>query len=185
MEFFNKKGRKTRFMPLFFCLQGGIIRKRVAVNTSAQQREKSPVTQLIIGSMMIAGGIVLTGCQSISSDLMSSHSGAKKELTVDMRDSSRSVNTVKSEKKTEGPVEQCQRELSALGKINTDMYEKRRIAFSGLLKNASVYSSLRQDINSQTKETVDALYKYKTQKLCHDIEQDLQQVLISHGENLQ
>lgn len=185
MEFFNKKGRKTKFVPLFLCLQEWIVRKRVSVNTSAQQRAKSRAAQLLMFSMMIVGGIVLTGCQSIRSDLMSSHSGAKKELTVDVQDSSRSVNPLKPENKTEGPVEQCQRELSALGKINVDMYEKRRVAFSGLLKNASVYSSLRQDINSQTKETVDALYKYKTQKLCHDIEQDLQQALISHGENLQ
>lgn len=185
MKFFNKKGRETRFVPLFYCLQGMIVRKIFSVNTPAQEAEKSPVTQIFICCMMIAGGIILTGCQSIRSDLMSSHRAAKKELTMDVQDSSRSVNTLKPENKSEGPVEQCQRELNALGKINTDMYEKRRVAFSGLLKNASVYSSLRQDINSQTKETVDALYKYNTQKLCHDIEQDLQQALISHGENLQ
>ncbi len=185
MKFFNKKGRETRFVPLFFCLHKWVFSKRILVNTSAQKREKSRAAQLLMFSMMMAGGIVLTGCQSIRSGDVRGRSGAKKQLTVDVRDSSRPVDTVKPENKTEGPVEQCQRELSALRKINADMYEKRRAAFSGLLKNVSVYSSLREDINSQTKETVDALYKYKTQKLCHDIEQDLQQALISHGENLQ
>jgi hypothetical protein len=185
MKFFNKKGREIRFASLFSFLQALIIRKRVSANILAQEREKNIVSQCVIGSMMIAGGIILTGCQSVGPDDISSHSGAKKEVVVDVRDSSMPVNAVQPVIKAEGPVEQCQRELNALGKINTDMYEKRRAAFSGLLKNASVYSSLRQDINSQTKETVDALYKYKTQKLCHDIEQDLQQALISHGENLQ
>ncbi|KAA5930998.1 MULTISPECIES: hypothetical protein [Pantoea] len=185
MKLFNKKERETRFVLLFSFLQMLIVRKIVAVNISAKKSDKSPAGQFLICSMMIAAGVILTGCQSIRSERMSSYSGAKKELAVNVQDSSRSVNAVQPVIKTEGPVEQCQRELIALGKINAAMYEKRRVAFSGLLKNASLYSSLRQDINSQTKETVDALYKYKTQKLCHDIEQDLQQALISYGENLQ
>lgn len=185
MRFFNKKGCVARFVSLFSCQPWRVVRKIFSVNSIAQEKEKCPVEKSFIGSMIVAGGIVLTGCQGIGPGDISSSSEAKKDLAQDAHSSSMTVNVAQAGMKTEGPVEQCQRELSALGKINTDMYEKRRVAFSGLLKNASVYSSLRQDINNQTKETVDALYKYKTQKLCHDIEQDLQQALISHGENLQ
>lgn len=184
MIFFNKKLQKLRVL-LFTYMTGLIGNNRILFKINAQKKEKFLMVKSFLLSMIIAVGFILAGCQSAEPGDINARAVEKEQSTADAGSLRKGVNTVHPVLKKEGPVEQCQRELSALGKINPSMYEKRRVAFSGLLKNASVYSSLRQDINSQTKETVDALYKYKTQKLCHDIEQDLQQALISYGENLQ
>lgn len=84
----------------------------------------------------------------------------------------------------EGSATICQRELAALAKINPSTYAAKKAAFETLLNNASTYSAVRGDINGQTRDTLDALYKYKTQKLCNDIEQAIQQGLISRGESV-
>lgn len=73
----------------------------------------------------------------------------------------------------EGSATICQRELAALAKINPSTYAAKKAAFETLLNNASTYSAVRGDINGQTRDTLDALYKYKTQKLS---------VLNNHGE---
>jgi hypothetical protein len=83
----------------------------------------------------------------------------------------------------EGEATACQRELLALSKVSQSAYSQKKAAFDALLSSASVYTSVRGDIGSQTRETMDALYKYKTQKLCSDIEQSVRQSLISRGEN--
>ncbi|AST78850.1 TPA: hypothetical protein JD342_18395 [Citrobacter freundii] len=67
--------------------------------------------------------------------------------------------------------------------MNQHQYAKKKAAFDQLLDSASVYTSVREDIGSQTRDTMDALYKYKTQKLCSDIEQTVRQSLINRGES--
>lgn len=52
------------------------------------------------------------------------------------------------------------------------------------LASASVNTNIRGDISEDTHTTMDALYKYKTQKLCIDIEQSVRQSLINRGENV-
>ena len=84
----------------------------------------------------------------------------------------------------QGEVSTCQRELLALSKVNPRLYTHKKAAFDDLLAKASVYTGVRNDIGSQTKDTLDALYKYKTQKLCSDIEQSVRQSLINSGENI-
>lgn len=82
----------------------------------------------------------------------------------------------------EGAASACQKELIALSKVNQNQYAKKKAAFEQLLDSASVYTSVREDIGLQTRDTMDALYKYKTQKLCSDIEQTVRQSLINRGE---
>lgn len=83
----------------------------------------------------------------------------------------------------EGSVSTCQRELVALSKINPRMYAQKKNSFTELLASASVYTAVRNDIASQTKDTMDAFYKFKTQKICSDIEQAVRQALINRVEN--
>lgn len=92
--------------------------------------------------------------------------------------------TIENKKNSQGMVSSCQRELLALSKINPKVYAIRKAAFDELLSNASVYTSVRDDIGGGTKDTMDALYKYKTQKLCSDIEQSVRQTLISREEGV-
>ena len=78
----------------------------------------------------------------------------------------------------------CQQELLALSKVNQTAYAQRKASSDNLLASASVYTNIRGDISEDTRTTMDALYKYKTQKLCSDIEQSVRQSLINRGENV-
>jgi hypothetical protein len=84
---------------------------------------------------------------------------------------------------SEGMASACQQELLALSKVNQTAYAQRKASFDNLLASASVYTNIRGDIGEDTRTTMDALYKYKTQKLCSDIEQSVRQALINRGEN--
>ncbi|MFG6655003.1 hypothetical protein ACG0Z5_11095 [Scandinavium sp. M-37] len=84
---------------------------------------------------------------------------------------------------SEGMASTCQQELLALSKVNQAAYAQRKASFDDLLASASVYTNVRGDIGEDTRTTMDALYKYKTQKLCSDIEQSVRQALINRGEN--
>ena len=77
----------------------------------------------------------------------------------------------------------CQSQLVSLKQINPKSYQMKQVTFNRLVNNVSVYSTVRGDVNSTTKETLDALYKYKTNQLCAEIERDVLQGLIQRGEN--
>lgn len=83
-----------------------------------------------------------------------------------------------------GAATACQRELAALSKINPSKYAAQKDVFENLLKSASVYSTVREDVNPDTKDMMDTLYKYKTQKICNDIQQAINESLIARGENV-
>jgi hypothetical protein len=85
----------------------------------------------------------------------------------------------------EGSASTCQRELVALSKINQRLYAQKKAAFNELISSASVYTAVRDDITAQTKDTMDAFYKFKTQKICSDIEQTVRQALISRVDGSQ
>lgn len=78
----------------------------------------------------------------------------------------------------------CQNELASLKQINPKAYAIKQADFDHLVNNASVYSSIRGDINTSTKDTLDALYKYKTNRLCAAIEREVLQGLIQRGESV-
>jgi hypothetical protein len=77
----------------------------------------------------------------------------------------------------------CQRELTALAGIDKRLYTDKKAAFDALLASASTYIAVRGDIDMQTRESMDALYKYRTQKMCGDINRTVQQALMKQGEN--
>ncbi|HHA1916833.1 TPA: hypothetical protein ACOEDZ_003447 [Enterobacter asburiae] len=91
------------------------------------------------------------------------------------------VQVLRAQKST---VTVCQRELMVLSKINKLIYAKKKAEFDNLIIHASVYTSVRDDIDFKTKDTLDALYKFKAQKFCSDIELAVRQSLISVGENI-
>lgn len=81
-------------------------------------------------------------------------------------------------------VAECQRDLQALSKVNPQLYSQNKSRFDELLNQASVYTSVRERVDMQTKDTVDAMYKYKTRIVCSDIKQMVYQSLINSGESL-
>jgi hypothetical protein len=78
----------------------------------------------------------------------------------------------------------CQSELASLQQVSPRAYALKKAQFDRLVNNASVYSAVRGDVNIETKETLDALYKFKTNQLCADIERDVLQGLIQRGESV-
>lgn len=82
------------------------------------------------------------------------------------------------------PISRCQSELASLQTINPRVYAVRKANFDSLLSSVSFYSEVRGDVNALTKNTVDALYKYKTNQLCAEIGQDLLNGLIRNMESV-
>jgi hypothetical protein len=81
-------------------------------------------------------------------------------------------------------ISRCQSDLAALQTVSPRAYAVRKANFDSLLANASFYSGVRGDVNALTKNTVDALYKYKTNQLCTQIGQDLLNGLIRKMESV-
>lgn len=64
----------------------------------------------------------------------------------------------------------CHKQLSALHNIDVKQYQHYKQAFDSLMSGASQYAGLRTRVNSDTQDTVDALYRYKVNYLCAGID---------------
>ncbi len=69
--------------------------------------------------------------------------------------------------------QRCRRELEALKKLNSPSYHKRKTEFDKLLSGALTYNSIRTDIDIYTVNAVDALYRFRADKVCADISNDV------------
>ncbi|AGB83799.1 hypothetical protein D781_3595 [Serratia sp. FGI94] len=132
--------------------------------------------RLLIGVMM-AGSLLLTGCQSkkprslVSPPVMVTPTPAP-------------VASSPPPEKKENRISLCQSELASLKKVNPKAYALRKAYFDSLLNSVSVYGAVRGDVNALTKDTLDALYKYKTNQACSMIERDVLDALIRKGESV-
>lgn len=79
-------------------------------------------------------------------------------------------------------LEQCQSQLEALKVMSPAQYTRMRNAFDYLMNGAAQYANLRQKINADTQDTVDALYRYRANLLCAQIGQTLLDGLTRRGE---
>ncbi|EPB2022137.1 hypothetical protein ACRB90_004747 [Escherichia coli] len=70
-------------------------------------------------------------------------------------------------------MERCRRELEVLKKIDSAVYNKRKAEFDKLVSGASLYNGVRSDVGSYTQNAVDALYRFRADKLCADISADV------------
>lgn len=70
-------------------------------------------------------------------------------------------------------MERCRRELEALKKIDSAVYNKRKAEFDKLVSGASLYNGVRNDVGNYTQSAVDALYRFRSDKLCADIASDV------------
>ncbi len=140
--------------------------------------------------MSLAALFLLTGCHSNKGNLAqaSPEASSPAQLVPAPSEEALSPNapsTLENEDASaKGSATICQHELAALAKINPAKYATQKVVFDNLLKSASVYSMVRSDVNADTKDIMDTLYKYKTQKICNDIEQAIHDSLIARGENV-
>lgn len=83
-----------------------------------------------------------------------------------------------------GQLSLCQKELDALKLISPANYAASKADFDGLVHSASVYAQVRNGVSGNTKDTLDALYRYKTNQICMQIERHVQDGLIRRGESV-
>lgn len=70
-------------------------------------------------------------------------------------------------------MERCRRELDALKKVDINIYNKRKSEFDKLMSDAVIYNGVRVDVRDYTQGAVDALYRFRVDKLCADISSDM------------
>lgn len=78
----------------------------------------------------------------------------------------------------------CQRDLDSLRQVNAKAWTSRKTDFDALVSGVSVYAGVRGNVNGKTRDTLDALYRYKTNQMCAQIERDVLEGLISRGESI-
>lgn len=130
---------------------------------------------------------VLTGCQSGNKAKTSLQNKSQVSSTVQAPPKQISVTTPPAPAPADSKstkIGLCQSELASLKQISPKAYAAKQAEFNRLLNNATVYGSIRGDVNSDTKDTLDALYKFKTNQLCADIQFEVLQGLIRRGESV-
>lgn len=76
----------------------------------------------------------------------------------------------------------CQKELNILNGVSPEKYILYKRTFDGLMSGAAQYAGLRNEVNQDIQETVDALYRYKVNRLCAEVSQVALQALVERGE---
>lgn len=79
-------------------------------------------------------------------------------------------------------LQQCQRDLDALSTLKTENYAQSKQAFDRLMSGAAQYANVRTRVNMETQDTVDALYRYRVNLLCAQINQAVLAGLAERGE---
>jgi len=85
---------------------------------------------------------------------------------------------------TNGDILTCQSDLNSLKQVNEKAWKVRKRDFDSLVAGASVYANVRTEVNGKTRDTLDALYRFKTNQLCVQIERDVLDGLIVRGESI-
>lgn len=121
---------------------------------------------------LLIGTLVLSGCENGRRPIPA----AKKspEATVEITQAQREADRL----------QHCQKELDALQGIDAAGYRKYKQEFDRLMSGAAQYAALRTQVNGDTQETVDALYRYKVSRLCADVNQAVMTGLVDRGERL-
>lgn len=125
--------------------------------------KKMDIWQTVV-IMMIVG--TLTGCGSKLPPVeKQSHSVSDKSAVTDSLASDSLDGAAR--------MEQCRRELDSLQKINGVVYQQRKADFDQLISGAGIYSGIRSHVSTYTQGTVDAYYRFKADKLCANISNEV------------
>ncbi|CAI1873408.1 Uncharacterised protein [Serratia quinivorans] len=76
---------------------------------------------------------------------------------------------------------QCQQQLKALSTLQAADYLALQRNFDQLMRGAAQYASLRTNVNENTQDTVDSLYRYRVNLLCAQINQAVLNRLAEQG----
>lgn len=70
-------------------------------------------------------------------------------------------------------MQNCQKELEALSGLDSTKYGHYRAAFDAIMSSAAAYFGVRSQVRNDTQNAIDALYDYKTRRVCAEIHQTL------------
>lgn len=118
--------------------------------------------QINLVFLVLLAGILLSGCES--------------KTTVRPLQQTTGIKPVNSSGDRLDDVEKmerCRRELEALKRIDSAVYSKRKAEFDKLVSGASLYNGVRSEVGNYTQSAVDALYRFRSDKLCADIASDV------------
>lgn len=138
---------------------------------------------------VLATKIMLSSCLVLASGCVSKYSphkpGESKIPETSLKNSSMG-NTKKSiSDSTNWEAERlknCQEELNILKGVSPVKYTVYKRTFDGLMGGAAQYAGLRKAVNPNIQETVDALYRYKVNRLCTEVSQVALEALVERGE---
>lgn len=107
----------------------------------------------------IIAGTFLTGCvgKKIPSQVTSSMESVEPPVTSD----------------GELDMVQCEKELHALESINHIKHVDLKSRFERVMLGASGYTNVRGSVNPETRNAIDALYKFQAVKLCSEIRAEM------------
>ncbi|HED6270794.1 TPA: hypothetical protein U2Q93_001574 [Enterobacter sichuanensis] len=135
--------------------------------------------------------IVLGGCIVLTTGCASKYSSQKSEESKTTELSVKSSDIGNTEKaisdSTHGETERlnnCQKELNILKGVSAEKYTIYKRTFDGLMGGAAQYAGLRKEVNANIQETVDALYRYKVNRLCAEVSQVALEALVERGEQV-
>ncbi|MCW6016419.1 hypothetical protein K1Y38_27105 [Serratia marcescens] len=133
---------------------------------------------VVVGSLM-GLSLLASGCAMDSADNRpaSAVSPAVPSPTPSQAASRPAADTPKP-----NPVVSCQKTLDSLQVVNPSAWKRHKAEFDTLIRTAAQYGAVRDGVSDKTKGTVDAMYQFRTSKICSDIENEVMDALISHGE---
>ncbi|EGB7051604.1 TPA: hypothetical protein ACIAR9_004290 [Salmonella enterica subsp. enterica serovar Poona] len=123
------------------------------------------------GALVLAG-LLMSGCDAGRVTM-------KKVNSADGNTIKPVVSAVSDKLNDIEKMERCQRELEALKRIDIRVYNQRKTEFDTVMQGADIYSGVRSDVSESTQNAVDAYYRYRVDKMCADISNDVLQRLSS------
>lgn len=125
-------------------------------------------TRTVLHTSALVFALVLAGCQAPSTPVKKTAAPQEQDPTQAEREAAR--------------LQQCQKELEALRTVQPKQFSVYKQEFDRLMNGAAQYSGLRPRVNADTQDTVDALYRYRVNKLCAQIDQAVLLGLAERGE---
>ncbi|TQN75925.1 UNVERIFIED_ORG: hypothetical protein FHU00_4995 [Citrobacter freundii] len=116
--------------------------------------------------VLVLAGLLLTGCDA-------QRVTAKKVSSIEANNIKHAVSVASDKLNDIEKMERCRRELEALKKIDSTIYNKRKAEFDKLISGALLYNGIRSEVGNHTQSAVDALYRFRSDKLCADISSDV------------
>lgn len=143
-----------------------------------------PVLSIILMSL------TLTGCMAFRHESPRDHSTPADSATQTRNTKTDAESTEPAPRRDKAGLEdamlkRCESELQALKVVSPEDFHRQTILFAKLMTTASQYGNVRSQADPLTVAAVDALYQYRTSRVCADISWRLLNALSDKGEDRQ